>query len=53
VVDDVSFDVAQGECFGIVGESGSGKSMTLPLDPRPRAAPGRVGRARCCTTAAT
>jgi oligopeptide/dipeptide ABC transporter ATP-binding protein len=29
VVDDVSFSVAQGECFGLVGESGSGKSMTL------------------------
>jgi oligopeptide/dipeptide ABC transporter ATP-binding protein len=29
VVDDVSFDVGHGECFGLVGESGSGKSMTL------------------------
>ena len=28
VVEDVSFTVQQGECFGIVGESGSGKSMT-------------------------
>lgn len=27
VVDNVSFDVAKGEAFGIVGESGSGKTM--------------------------
>jgi oligopeptide/dipeptide ABC transporter ATP-binding protein len=29
VVDNVSFTVGAGECFGLVGESGSGKSMTL------------------------
>ena len=29
IVDDISFDVAEGMRFGIVGESGSGKSMTL------------------------
>ncbi len=30
-VDDISFDVKRGECFGLVGESGCGKTTTLKL----------------------
>ncbi len=30
-VDDVSFEVRRGECFGIVGESGCGKTTTLKM----------------------
>ena len=30
-LDDVSFEIAQGECFGIIGRNGSGKSTTLGL----------------------
>ncbi len=28
ILEDVEFDIREGECFGVVGESGSGKSMT-------------------------
>ncbi len=30
-VDDISFDVRRGECFGLVGESGCGKTTTLKM----------------------
>jgi peptide/nickel transport system ATP-binding protein len=37
-VNDVSFDIERGECFGIVGESGSGKSTVSKLMMRAIAA---------------
>ena len=47
VVDDVSFEVAEGEILGVVGESGAGKSMTGIaiiglLDPPARIAAGEI-----------
>jgi peptide/nickel transport system ATP-binding protein len=46
ILDAVSFEVAEGEIFGLVGESGSGKSMTalalMQLLPRGAAARGRA-----------
>lgn len=30
-VDDVSFDVAQGQCFGLLGPNGAGKSTTIEM----------------------
>ncbi len=41
-VDDVSFDLHQGEVLGLVGESGSGKSITLRSVMRLVPPPGRV-----------
>jgi oligopeptide/dipeptide ABC transporter ATP-binding protein len=46
VVDDVSFEVRQGETLGVVGESGCGKSMIALSILRLVPPPGRIARGR-------